>query len=84
MKSRTRFGISIAAALFTLTTFALAGPPMVCHKVEIGTAKTLPWVDLNYRKGNGAYDLNNLSADTLAILDSDPSVLVHMETLRRA
>jgi hypothetical protein len=84
MKSHTRFGISIAGALFTLTTFALAGPPMVCHKVEIGNTKTLPWVDLNYHKGNGGYDLNHLTADTLAILDSDSSVLVHMETLRRA
>ena len=84
MKPRTRFAVSIAAALFALTTFALAGPPMVCHKIEIGNAKTLPWVDLNYQKGNGGYDLNNLTTDTLAILDSDPSVLVHMETLRRA
>ena len=84
MKSRTRFAASIAACLVVLTTFALAGPPMVCHKVEIGNAKTLPWVDLNYRKGNGGYDLSNLTTDTLAILDSDPSVLVHMETLRRA
>jgi len=84
MKSRTRFAISITAALFALTTFALAGPPMVCHKIEIGNAKTLPWVDLNYQKGNGGYELNHLTADTLAILDSDPSVLVHMETLRRA
>jgi hypothetical protein len=83
MKSHTRFATSIAAAIFALTTFALAGPPMVCHKIEIGQAKTLPWVDLNYQKGSG-YDLNNLTTDTLAILDSDSSVLVHMETLRRA
>lgn len=84
MKSRTRFAVNLAAALFALTTLALAGPPMVCHKIEIGQAKTLPWVDLNYRKGSSGYDLNNLATDTLAILNSDPSVLVHMETLRRA
>ncbi len=84
MKSRTRFAVSIAACLVALTTFALAGPPMVCHKIEIGNAKTLPWVDLNYRKGNSGYDLTHLTSDTLAILDSDTSVLVHMETLRRA
>lgn len=84
MKSRTRFAVTLSAALFALTTLALAGPPMVCHKIEIGQAKTLPWVDLNYRKGSSGYDLNNLATDTLAILNSDPSVLVHMETLRRA
>lgn len=84
MNSRSPFTICILAAMLGLSTFALAGPPLVCHAIEIGQAKTLPWVDLNYQKGNGNYDLNNLTADTLAILDSNPSVLVHMETLRRA
>ena len=84
MNSRIRSAIALTTILLILTTFALAGPPLVCHKIEIGQAKTLPWVDLNYRKGNGNYDLNNLTADTLGILDADSSVLVHMETLRRA
>jgi hypothetical protein len=69
---------------FALTTAAFAGPPLICHAIAIGQAKTLPWVDLNYHKGDGGYDLQNLSHDTLAILDSNASVLVHMETLRRA
>ena len=76
--------ISVAAVLLGFTTFAQAGPPLICHPIEIGQAKTLPWVDLNYQKGSGSYDLKNLVADTLAILDSNPSVLVRMETLRRA
>jgi len=76
--------ISTVAILAGFTTFAYAGPPLVCHPIEIGQAKTLPWVDLNYQKGSGDYDLKNLAHDTLAILDSDSSVLVHMETLRRA
>lgn len=79
-----RFVAGTIAILLGLTTFALAGQPLVCHAIEIGPARTLPWVDLNYRKGNSSYDLNNLPGDTLAILDSNPSVLVHMETLRRA
>lgn len=70
--------------LFGLSTFAFAGPPLICHALEIGSAKTLPWVDLNYHKGDGGYDLKTLTRDTLAILDSDASVLVRMETLRRA
>ena len=71
-------------ALFGLSTLAFAGPPLICHPLDIGQAKTLPWVDLNYHKGDGSYDLKNLTRDTLAILDSDASPLVRMETLRRA
>jgi hypothetical protein len=86
MNSQTfsRFAVSIAAVVLGFSTFALAGPPMICHPIAIGQAQTLPPVDLNYRKASGSYDLNNLTKDTLAILDSDTSVLVHMETLRRA
>jgi hypothetical protein len=76
--------VSLAAIVVVLATTALAGPPLVCHALQIGNAKTLPWVDLNYRKGSGNYNTDNLTRDTLAILDSDKSVLVHMETLRRA
>lgn len=70
--------------ILLFSTLALAGPLLICHPIEIGSAKTLPWVDLNYRKGSGGYDLTNLTRDTLAILDSDTSVLARMETLRRA
>ncbi len=79
-----RFAIAITAIVLSLSTIALAGPPLICHAIEIGPAKTLPWVDLNYRKGSGGYDLNNLTRDTLSILDSNATVLVQMETLRRA
>lgn len=71
-------------AVFGFTTVAFAGPPLICHAIEIGQAKSLPWVDLNYHKGDGSYDLKNLTRDTLAILDANASVLVRMETLRRA
>jgi hypothetical protein len=76
--------ISIVAVVLGFTPFAQAGPPLVCHPIEIGQAKSLPWVDLNYQKGSGGYDLKNLTRDTLAILDSNTPVLVRMETLRRA
>jgi hypothetical protein len=86
MNSRTfsRFTTAIAMVVIGFSTLALAGPPMICHVIAIGDAQTLPSVDLNYQKGSGSYDLNRLPQDTLAILDSNPSVLVHMETLRRA
>lgn len=79
----TQLAIGIAA-VFALTTVAFAGPPLICHKIEIGQAKTLPRVDLNYHKGDGGYDLQNLTQDTLQVLDANSPVLVHMETLRRA
>jgi len=78
-----RLAISIVVILLGFTTFAQAGPPLICHPIEIGQAKSLPWVDWN-QKASGGYDLKNLTRDTLAILDSDTPVLVRMETLRRA
>lgn len=82
-RSLSRIGVSTVAVLLGLTTFAFAGPPLICHPIEIGQAKSLPWVEFNH-KGSSDYDLKNLSRDTLAILDSRTPVLVRMETLRRA
>lgn len=84
MNARTfsRMAITVAA-LLGLTTFAFAGPPLLCHPIAIGQAKSLPWVEFNYKDGTD-YDLKNLSRDTVAILDSRTPVLVRMETLRRA
>ena len=79
----SRLAISIVAVLLGFTTFAQAGPPLICHPIEIGQAKSLPWVEFNHR-GSTDYDLKNLNRDTLAILDSHAPVLVRMETLRRA
>jgi hypothetical protein len=84
MNSRVfRHPASIAAILLGFATYAQAGPPLICHPLEIGQAKSLPWIDWN-QKGSGGYDLKNLTRDTLAILDSNIPVLVRMETLRRA
>ena len=85
MNSRAfpRLAISIAVVLVGFTTYAQAGPPLICHPIEIGQAKSLPWIDWN-QKRTGGYDLKNLTRDTLAILDSSAPVLLRMETLRRA
>jgi hypothetical protein len=74
----------ILAALFFLATSAQAGPPLICHSIEIGQAKSLPWTNHGWNSGSESYDLKNLAADTLSILDSNAPVLVRMETLRRA
>ena len=75
--------VALSAILVGLTTSALAGPPLICHPIEIGQSQSLPSIDWN-QKGTGGYDLKNLTRDTLAILDSNPAVLIRMETLRRA
>jgi hypothetical protein len=85
MRSRSlRFAGSILFVL-TLVSPVLAGPPLICHRFEIGAAKSLPWAGTAWDlSGNENYDTRNLVRDTLAILDPKAPVLVRMETLRRA
>jgi len=74
----------LLAVLMTASS-AVAGPPLLCHTFDIGNAKSLPWISHDWNlTGKETYDVNNLIADTIAILDTDSTVLVHMETLRRA
>jgi len=83
LSSRSLAG-SLAALLF-LAASAQAGPPLICHAINIGQAKSLPWINHGWNlSGNENYDLKNLVPDTIAILDSSAPVLVRMETLRRA
>ncbi len=79
--------LSIVAALLLTAAVqqpALAGPPLICHPIEIGNAKSLAWSGPNWRDVKKDYDLNNLVADTLALLQPETPVLERMETLRRA
>ena len=79
-----RFSLCILF-LLVLITPVLAGPPLICHRLEIGNAKSLPWSGTHWNlSGSENYDTRNLTRDTLAILDSNPAVIVRMETLRRA
>src|SRR5260370_8727562 len=77
-------GVLVAAAL-CLATVAQAGPPIICHSIEIGQAKSLPWISHSWNLSGGEdYDTKNLVRDTLEILSADTPVLVRMETLRPA
>ena len=72
-------------ALFLFVSSALAGPPLICHSFDIGNAKSIPWASHDWNlTGSENYNTKNLATETIAILDSDSIVLVHMETLRRA
>lgn len=74
--------VAVLLALFVVPAFG--GPPLVCHTFDIGDAKSLPWTSHNWNlTGTESYNTKNLPADTMAILDSESTVLVHMETLRR-
>ncbi len=81
----SRFVVVLLATLLCLANLAKAGPPLICHSVEIGAAKSLPWISHDWNLSGGeTYDTKNLVRDTLEILAPDTPVLVRMETLRRA
>jgi hypothetical protein len=80
-----RFFIAMVATSLSLAVVAQAGPPLICHTIEIGQAKSLPWISHNWNlTGGESYDTKNLVRDTLEILAPDTPVLIRMETLRRA
>jgi hypothetical protein len=84
----TRF-VAVFAALAALPVVlaaaapAVLGPPTVCHPIDIGNAKSLPWGSAPFAASTD-YDVARTVDDTLAILRESPDTLVHMETLRRA
>ena len=81
----TRFTAGLLALLIVVAGVAFAGPPLICHAFDIGSAKSLPWISHDWNlTGTESYDTSKLGSDTFAILAANSSVLVHMETLRRA
>ena len=84
MTYRHRVLTAFALAL-TVATPALAGPPLLCHPFDIGTATSLPWDGrAGWAQGRADYPLAQLVGDTEAILQPATPVVVRMETLRRA
>src|SRR2546422_3226820 len=77
--------VAMIATSLILVLLGKAAPPLICHTIEIGQAKSLPWISHNWNLSGGEnYDTKNLARDTLEILAPDTPVLVRMETLRRA
>lgn len=80
-----RFAIVLITSVLCFAVVAQAGPPLICHVIEIGNAKSLPWISHSWNLSGGeTYDTKNLVRDTLEILGPNTPVLVRMETLRRA
>lgn len=70
-----------------VSTALHAGPPLICHPFEIGSAHSLPWGTSTaggWDNPDASYDLHRLQADTLALLNPQTAVLARMETIRRA
>jgi hypothetical protein len=77
--------LAVSAVLILIAGGVLAGPPLICHSFDIGSAKSLPWASRSWNlSGTETYDTSKLASDTLSILAADKTVIVHMETLRRA
>lgn len=80
-----RGALGLAVLLLLAAGPAMAGPPLLCHAIDIGTARSLPWTGTGWNlSGNETYNTANLVTDTLALLTQDTPVLVRMETMRRA
>lgn len=78
---RYAFGLGVLG----LAAPAFAGPPLLCHAYDIGSAKSLPWIgETSWFQGSPDYKLDRLVADTEALLTPSTPVIVRMETLRRA
>lgn len=83
--SSLKYFASFAIACLLLAGTAVAGPPLICHSIDIGSAQSLPWSSSGWNlSGQESYNVDNLVQDTLALLGPSTPVLVRMETLRRA
>ena len=74
--------VALGIGLVTVTAFA--GTPLICHPYDIGSARSLPGSDGDWKGVNPAYDRSQLVRDTLALLTPATPIIVRMETLRRA
>jgi hypothetical protein len=82
----TRVASLALFALIVTARFALAGPPLVCHPFNIGTAQSLAWnaPGTNWNGEVAGYDVSRLTDETAALLTPTTPILVRMETMRRA
>ena len=77
--------LTVLALALAVATPALAGPPLLCHPFDIGSAQSLPWDGTaGWAQGRADYPVKQLVADAEAILQPGTPVIVRMETLRRA
>ena len=77
--------LPLAFALVVTVAPALAGPPLICAPIDIGSAQSLPWSTApGWNGALASYELAHLSDDTVSLLTPQTPVGVRRETLRRA
>src|SRR5258708_36714321 len=70
--SYLKYFAAIAGALLVLAAPALAGPPLICHSIDIETAPSLPCTRSGWNlTGNETYAVNHLVTDTLSLLTAN-------------
>jgi hypothetical protein len=79
-------GILTLGAALAVAAVAEAGPPLICHPFDAGSAKLLPWTSQgqNWNTPDRSYDVQKLTADTLRLLSPDAPIIARMENMRRA
>ena len=76
---------SMCGALAVLPATAEAGPPLICHPFDAGSAVMLPWgPGQSWNSPDRSYDVQRLTPDTLRLLAPSTPVLARMEIMRRA
>ena len=84
----TRFvthALGILGVLAILVGTAEAGPPLICHPFDAGSAALLPWgTGEGWNTPSKSYNVQQLVSDTMRLLSPDAPVLARMENLRRA
>lgn len=76
--------VPVVLALFFAAGPALAGPPLLCHAIEIGEAQSLPWGKGTWQNNEITINDDEFVSQTLALLSPDAATLTRMETIRRA
>ena len=85
IRTRSLFTAFVAIAALAAARPVQAGPPLLCHPFDIGSAASLPWTGVSsWFDGKADYRLSGLVTDTEALLAPSTPVVVRMETLRRA
>jgi hypothetical protein len=71
--------------LVTVAGAAEAGPPLICHAFDAGSAPLLSWAKgQSWDSPDASYDVTRLTPDTLRLLSPDAPILARMENMRRA
>ena len=78
--------VAAGVVLFaSMSGTAWAGPPLICHPFDAGTAALLPWTSApGWKAPDPSYDVQKLVADTLRLLTPTTPVIARMEIMRRA